>query len=146
MTLRRLSLALVFLMTVAFAPAAAQVGLTQEKIHFTASAPFELKGTDVILPAGKYVLFQIKPNDRYQFALYQGDMTHSPVAMIRAVRIYYDLGRLPGKARMLMDINESSPQNYRLLEGWNVPGDYGWRVIAATPRTGTHITKVRVGR
>lgn len=144
MTLRRFSLALVFLMSVAFAPAAAQVGLTQEKIHFTAGTPFELKGTDMILPAGTYVLFQIRPNDRQQFALYQGDMTHSPVALIRAVRIYYDLGRLPGKARMLMDINESSPQNYPLLEGWNVPGDYGWRVIGATPRNGA--TKVQVRR
>ena len=144
--LRRFSLALVFLMSAAFVPAVAQVGLTQEKIHFTASTPFELKGTNMVLPAGKYVLFQIRPNDRYQFALYHGDMTDSPVALIRAVRIYYDLGRLPGKARMLMDINESSPQNYPLLEGWSVPGDYGWRVIAATPRNGTHVTKIRVRR
>jgi hypothetical protein len=130
-------------MSAAFVPAVAQGGLTQEKIHFSASTPFELKGTSMVLPAGKYVLFQIRPNDRYQFALYQGDMTHSPVALIRAVRIYYDLGRLPGKARMLMDINESSPQNYPLLEGWNVPGDYGWRVIAATPRHGAMSVQVK---
>ena len=92
------------------------------------------------------MFFQIKPKDRYQFALYQGDMTHSPVAMIRAVRIYYSLGRLPGKTRMLMDINESSPQNYPLMEGWNVPGDYGWRVIGVSPRTGTFLTKTQVRR
>ena len=146
MTLRRLALALVFLMSAAFGTAFAQGGIQQEKIHFTATTPFELKGTNVVLPSGKYILFQIKPNDRYQFALYQGDMTHSPVATIRAVRIYYSLGRLPGKTKMLMDINEASPQNYPLLEGWAVPGDYGWRVIGATPRTGSFVTKTQVSR
>ena len=143
MTLRRLSLALVFLMSAAFATAFAQSGIPQEKIHFTATTPFELKGSDVILPAGHYILFQISPNDRYQFALYQGDMTHSPVALIRAVRIYYSLGRLPSKTKMLMDINESSPQNYALLEGWTVPGDYGWRVISSTARTGRFVTRTQ---
>ena len=145
MTLRRFSLALVFLMSAAFVPAAAQVP-QQEKIHFTATSPFELKGSNVVLPAGKYILFQVKPNDRLQFALYQEDMTHSPVAMIQAVRIYYSLGRLPGKAKVLMDINESSPQNYPLLEGWNTPGDFGWRIINVTPRTGTFVTKVQARR
>jgi hypothetical protein len=47
---------------------------------------------------------------------------------------------------MLMDINESSPQNYAILEGWSTPGDYGWRVIGATPRTGTFITKTQARR
>ena len=145
MTLRRFSLAIVFLMSATFVTAFAQVP-QQEKIHFTASTPFELKGANMVLPAGNYVLFQIKPNDSYQFALYQGDMTHSPVALIRAVRIYHSLGRLPSKAKMLMDINESSPQNYPLLEGWNTPGDYGWRVIGVTPRTGSFVTKVQVRR
>jgi len=141
MSLLRFSLALVFLMSVAFGTAVAQVSHPQEKIHFTASTPFELKGSDLLLPAGEYVLFQIKPNDRYEFALYQGDMTHSPVAIIRAVRVYYDLGRLPSKAKMIMDIDESSPQSYPLLEGWTVPGDYGWRVINATPRGGAVVTR-----
>ena len=142
MTLRRLLLALVFLTSAALLPAVAQVP-QQEKIHFTATSPFEIKGANAILPAGKYILFQVKPNDRHYFALYQEDMTHSPIAMIEAVRIYYSLGRLPGKARVLMDINEASPQNYPLFEGWNTPGDFGWRIIRVTPRTGTLVTKVQ---
>jgi hypothetical protein len=133
MTLRKL--ALVFLLGAAFVQASAQVP-QQEKIHFTALTPFELKSTNVLLPAGDYVLFQVKPHDRYLFALYHGDMTHSPVAMIRAVRIYYSLGRLPGKAKMLMEPDEASPQNYPVLEGWNTPGDYGWEVIGVTPKSG----------
>lgn len=141
MSLLRFSLALVFFMGVAFGTAVAQVSHPQEKIHFSVTTPFELKGTDMVLPAGEYVLFQIKPNDRYEFALYQEDMTHSPVAIIRAVRVYYDLGRLPEKAKMIMDVDESSPQNYPLLEGWTVPGNYGWRVISVTPRGGAFVTK-----
>jgi hypothetical protein len=134
MRVRNVSLALVLLLGAVVAPAIAQVPV-QEKIHFTVSTPFQLKGNNTILPAGDYLLFQVKPNDRHLFALYQGDMTHSPVAMVHAVRIYYSLGRLPGKARMLLETDETSPQNYMVLEGWNVPGDYGWRVIGVTPRS-----------
>lgn len=145
MTLRKISLALVFVLGVAFVPAFAQVP-QQEKIHFAVSTPFELKGTNVVLPSGDYVLFQIKPNDRSLFALYRDDMTHSPIAMIRTVRIYYDLGRLPGKAKLLMEPDEGSPQIYPMLEGWNVPGDYGWRVIGVTPRTGALSVNVQTRR
>jgi hypothetical protein len=132
MTLRKLSLAVVFLIGSAVVPALAQ-GPMQARINFSTSAPFELKGANVVLPAGDYVLFQIDPRDRTLFALYHEDMTHSPVAMLRTVRIYHDLGRLPGKTKMIMDTDEGSPDNLAVLEGWNVPGDYGWEVIAVTP-------------
>jgi len=131
--IRRFSLALVFLLGSAVLSANGQVP-QQEKIHFDAHQAFQLKGTNFLLPPGHYVLFQIKTNDRYKFALYQGDMRHSPVAIIQAVRIYYSLGRLPGKAKVLMEPDESSPHNTPVLEGWNVPGDYGWKVISITPK------------
>ncbi len=130
MTLRRFSLAIAFLIGVAVIPALAQ-GPTQARIKFTVDAPFELKGTNVVLPAGDYALYQIDRNDRNLFALYRGsDMMHTPIAMLQTVRIYYSVGRLPGKTRMLMKSNDAYP----VLEGWNVPGDFGWRVIGATTR------------
>jgi len=132
MTLRKLSLAALFLIGSAVVPALAQ-GPMQARINFSTSAPFELRGTNVVLPAGHYVLYQIDSRDRQLFALYHEDMTHSPVAMIRTVRIYHDLATLPGKTNMIMDIDEASSQNLAVLEGWNVPGDYGWKVIAVTP-------------
>ena len=73
-----------------------------------------------------------------------GDMTHSPVAIIQAVRIYYSLGRLPGKAQMLIEPDESSPQNTQVLEGWNTPGDYGWEVVRVTPKQ-SEIVKIQSG-
>jgi hypothetical protein len=132
MTLRKLSLAVVFLIGSAVVPALAQ-GPMQARINFSTSAPFELKGTNVVLPAGDYVLFQIDPRDRTLFALYHEDMRNSPVAMLRTVRIYPHLGRFPGKTKLMMDTDEGSPDNLAVLEGWNVPGDYGWEVIAVTP-------------
>src|SRR5262245_48886370 len=144
MTIRKCSLALVFLLDTALFSANGQVP-QQEKIHFDAHKTCQLKGTNILLPPGHYILFQIKPNDRYQSALYQGDMTHSPVAMSQAVRIYYSLGKLPGKAQMLMEPDESSPQNTPVLEGWNVPGDYGWEVMRVTPKH-SEIGKVQTKR
>lgn len=144
MTLRKLSLALVFLVGSSVVPAFAQ-GLLQERITFSTSAPFELKGTNVVLPAGDFVLFQIDPHDRTVFALYEEDMTHSPVAMIRTIRIYHDLGRLPGKTKVLMD-DEGSPRNLAVLEGWNVPGDYGWEVVSVTPNRHALNSRLQVRR
>jgi hypothetical protein len=145
MTLRKLSLAMLFLTVAAVAPALAQ-GPIQERINFTVSGPFELKGTNMVLAGGNYVLFQIDPRDRQLFALYEGDMTHSPIAMIRTARVYYKPGRLPGKTMMLMETNEASSQNYEVLEGWNVPGDYGWEVISVTPRRGAINSRIQARR
>src|SRR4030095_16735647 len=79
------------------------------------------------------MLFQIAPRDRQLFALYHEDMTHSPVAMIRTVRVYHDLGMLPGKTGMITEIDEGSTNNLAVLEGWNVSGDYGWEITTVTP-------------
>jgi len=71
-------------------------------------------------------------------------MTYSPIAIIRAVRVYYSLGRLPGKAKIVMDQDEEMPQKYPVLEGWNVPGDYGWRVIRVSQTDDAMLTKIHV--
>ncbi|HKA22841.1 MAG TPA: hypothetical protein VKN18_31510 [Blastocatellia bacterium] len=74
MTTKSCSLAIVFLLGSALVSASGQVP-QQEKNHFDANKSFQLKGTNMLLPPGHYILFQIKPDDRYNFALYQGDMT-----------------------------------------------------------------------
>jgi hypothetical protein len=145
MTLRRLSLAVIFLIGSAVAPAFAQEP-TQTKINFTTSSSFELKGSDVVLPAGNYMLYQVDPRDRQLFALYHESMRHSPVAMIRTVRIQHDLGQLPRKTMMLMDIDGRSSENLAVLEGWNVPGDYGYEVIAVTPSRHLLTSRLQVRR
>jgi len=127
MTMKRIALAAALLVSAAIAPALAQ-GPLQTRINFTTTTPLELKGTDVVIPAGNYVLFRILQNDRNLFALYSEDMTHPPIAMIQTAPIYYVGNRYPSKTRILLDTDELSSLSTPVLEGWNVPGDYGWRV------------------
>lgn len=129
MKLQRFVLAAILLVGVAIVPALAQ-GPLHKRVNFSISTPYELKG-GAILPAGDYVLYQIDTNDPSLFALYRDNMTHSPVAMIRTTRIDYSGRRYPSHTRLLIDTDESWPQKYPVLEGWNIPGDDGWEVIAA---------------
>jgi hypothetical protein len=121
------------LIGVAVAPVLAG-GPLHKRVNFTINVPFELKRGETALPAGNYVLFQINANDPQLFALFQEDMTHSPIAMIRTTRIDYGGSRYPSKTRLLMDTEESWPQRYPGLEGFTIPGEDGWEVISAVTR------------
>ena len=114
-------------------PALAQ-GPLHKRVNFTINVPFELKKGEAVLPPGNYVLFQINISDPQVFALFQEDLTHAPIAMIRTTRIDYSANRYPRKTRLLMDTDESWPQKYPVLEGWNIPGDDGWEVISTVTR------------
>jgi len=131
--LRTFALAAILLIGVTAVPTLAQ-GPLQKRVNFTINVPFELKKARIVLPPGNYVLFQTSTNDPQLFALYQDDMTHAPIAMIRTARIDYSAGRYPSKTRLLMDTDESWPQKYPVLEGWNIPGDDGWEVIGGVTR------------
>ena len=137
--LQRLVLAAILLIGVAIVPALAQ-GPLHKRVNFSISVPFELKG-GAVLPAGEYVLYQINSNDTNLFALYREDMTHPPVAMIRTTRIDYSGTRYPSHTRLMIDTDESWPQKYPVLEGFNIPGDDGWEVIAAV--TNHHLVHSR---
>lgn len=144
MTIKRFAVALVFLLC-AMTAAFAQGGPTQRKITFTVDSPFELKKSGVVLPPGHYVLFRFEPNNRHVFALYRDDMTHPPIAMIQTIPIIYNLGRLPGKTRMLMEPDESTSQTTPVLAGWNVPGEDGFEVIR-TVNGGDALRAIAVSR
>jgi hypothetical protein len=135
MTLRNFSLAAVFLIAATVVPGLAQ-GPLHKRVNFTVDVPFELKEANTLLPAGSYVLFQLNTSDPHLFALYRDDMTHPPIAMIRTMRINNST-RWPSKAKVLLDIDESSAQNHLMLEGWNIPGDDGWEVISVVTSHGT---------
>jgi len=126
--LRKVALTAILLMGVVVVPALAQ-GPLHKRINFTINVPFELKKTGAVLPPGNYVLYQISQNDPQMFALYQGDMTHAPIAMIRTTRIDYSGGRYPSKTKLLMDIDESWPQRFPTLDGFTIPGEDGWETI-----------------
>ena len=133
MKLRGFALTAILLIGVAAAPVLAH-GPLHKRVNFTINVPFELKRGETVLPPGNYVLFQINSNDPQLFALYQEDMTHSPIAGVRTTRIDYSGGRYPSKTRLLMDTEESWPQRYPVLEGFNIPGEDGWEVISVVTR------------
>ena len=131
--LRMFTLGAIFLISAAVVPALAQ-GPMHKRVNFTISVPFELKKGKAVLPPGNYVLYQINATTPNLFALYSADMTHSPIAMIQTTRIDYSGGRYPSHARLLMDTEESWPQQYPVLEGFNIPGEDGWALITAVTR------------
>jgi len=111
-------------------------GPIQKRIDFNINVPFEVKVGGYMLPAGDYVIHQVSANDLNLFALYPGrSMRHSPVAMIRTVRVdYYASGRYPERANVKLNIDESNNEATPVLRGWNVPGDDGWQVVSVVPR------------
>jgi hypothetical protein len=131
--LRMFALGAIFMMCSALVPALAQ-GPLHKRINFTINAPFELNKGKAFLPPGNYVLYQINAADPNLFALYPEDMTRSPVAMIHTVRIDYSARRYPSHSRLLIDTEESWPQKYPVLEGFNIPGEDGWAVISSVTR------------
>lgn len=133
MKLRSFALTAILLIGAVAVPAFAQ-GPLRKRVNFTINVPFELKKGRAVLPPGNYVLFQINTSDPQLFALYEEDMTHAPIAMLRTTRIDYSTGRYPSKTRLLMDTDESWPQKYPVLEGFNIPGDDGWEVIGSVTR------------
>ena len=133
MKLRSFALTVLLLIGVAVVPVLSQ-GTLHKRVNFTVNVPFELKKGEAVLPAGNYVLFQMSMSDPQLFGLFPEDLTHEPIAMIRTTRIDYSGNRYPRKTRLLMDTEESWPQKYPVLEGFNIPGDDGWEVISTVTR------------
>jgi len=144
MSLRKSALFVVLLLSVAAVPTLAQ-GPLQKRIDFTINSPFELKKSGLVLPAGNYVLFEIDAKEPHLFALYRDNMRHRPIAMIWTMRTN-NMVRWPTKTRLIMETDESSPQNYPLVEGWTVPGEDGWQVISAITSRRVTLARYRARR
>jgi hypothetical protein len=136
MNVKRLVLAAVFVLAASVLPALAQ-GPLHKEVRFTISGPFVLRNTHKVLPAGNYILYEISALNPSVFALYRENKMHSPVSMLTTVRIEYSGTEYPDKVRILTDIDERSPQNYTVLEGFNIPGESGWEVISGVTRRGS---------
>lgn len=126
--LRNLAIAALFIFVAAPAMTASAQGPIQKRINFWINVPFELSEGKMILPAGKYVLYQTSQGDQNLFSLYREDMTSSPIAMIRTVRIDYLSGEQPRKTVMLVDMDDESSQTYPVITGWAIPGIDGWEI------------------
>jgi hypothetical protein len=101
---------------------------SHERVIFTISAPYQLRKSDVVFPAGKYVLSQPTENDPDLFALYKDDMRHAPLALIRATPVDYPSDKYPEKTTIILDTNEPSADRFPVVEGWTDAGLDGWLV------------------
>ncbi|MBI3652603.1 MAG: hypothetical protein HY231_16400 [Acidobacteria bacterium] len=108
-------------------------GPLQKEIDFTINHPFEMSKSNIVLPAGKYILYQIDENDLDLFALYRNNRMHAPIAMVRTTRIDYTGSSYPGKDKMLVKIDEEGPVLMPVINGWNIAGSDGWEIIAIVP-------------
>ncbi|HEX5734927.1 MAG TPA: hypothetical protein VF131_19005 [Blastocatellia bacterium] len=141
-SLRKSALAAFIVLTAITAIAMGQ-GPLHKRVNYTINVSHSLRMGDYMLPPGKYVIYQVNQNDTNLFALYQNDMTESPVAMIRTTRVEYRLGDTPSRTGMIMDIDESSRDVHPLLKGWNIPGEDGWEIISVVSKRGGVLTRIR---
>ena len=128
LTPRRCALPAILLLSMATATAFGQEP-TQERVDFTINSPYQLRKSDVVFPAGKYILSQVNDNDGDLFALYKDDLRHSPVALIKTTRIMYLTNNYPTKTKIVLDTNEPLPNSFPVVEGWTIPATEGWEVI-----------------
>src|SRR5687768_16537996 len=94
------ALAAVFMVIAASAMSVSAQGPLRKQIYFTINSPFEMGKQRVIFPAGEYILHQVDQNDSNLYALYKDDRMHSPLAMVRTIRIDYLTGEYPRKTKM----------------------------------------------
>ena len=140
--IRKSALAAVILLA-AMAVMAFGQGPLHKRVNYTINVSHALRMGDYMLPAGKYVIYQINENDTNLFALYPGELTHSPVAMIRTTRIEYPNREYPSKTGLFLDIDESSRDAHPVLKGWNIPGEDGWEIISVVSKRDGFLTRIK---
>jgi hypothetical protein len=141
-SLRKSALAAFIVLTAITAMAFGQ-GPVHKRVNYTINVNHSLRMGDYMLPPGRYVIYQINQNDTNLFALYQNDMTTSPVAMIRTTRIEYQTDETPSKTEMIIDVDESSRDSHPMLKGWNIPGLDGWEIISVVSKRNGVLTRIR---
>jgi len=134
---------ILFAALVALASATFAQGPVQKRVNYTINVTHALKMGDYMLPAGKYVLYQVNQNDTNLFGLYQKDLAREPVAMIRTVRIEYHTDRQPDDTRLILDMDESGAVANPVLRGWNIPGMDGWEIISVVSKDDSVLTRVK---
>jgi hypothetical protein len=108
-------------------------GPIRKRVDFTVNADYRLRMQNYLLPAGKYILYQVSDNNPHLFGLYQEDLARSPIAMVHTARIDYTT-RWPQKTAMHWHLQESFGRSGPVITGWQIPGMDGWEIIAVVPR------------
>jgi len=127
------NLTVLFIVMASFATTTFAQGPLQKRMDFTINVPYRLRMQNYMLPAGTYILHQVRKEAPDLFALYEGDMMHSPIAMIQTVRIDYTAGRFPNKTAVHWHIDEMGANSDAVITGWDIPGMDGWQILSVVP-------------
>ena len=141
-TQKSLSVAAVVMFLVASMTNVLAQGPLHKRVEFTINSSFEMHNSDMVLPAGKYILYQIHQNDPNLFAMYSENLMHSPIAMVRTTRIDFLSGDYPDKVRMLADLDEENSTALPVITGWTIPGEDGWEILATVPDRDKVISRI----
>jgi hypothetical protein len=128
--LKRAAMAMMILLMTAPLLSVSAQGPIIKRVDFMVSGPFQVKNSNVVLPAGKYILLQVFQQHPDVFYLYQNDLMHEPIATVQTTRIDYSPTRYPRKTKMLVDMNEETITEMPVIEGWNIPGYDGWEITS----------------
>src|SRR5262245_39752592 len=140
---RLVRMSLLTLVLVGMAAGAFAQGPLQKQVYFTINAPYQLRMANYFLSPGRYTLFQISQSNSNLFALYMGDRTHSPIAMIMTIRRPFGPGQFPDKTMMDWEYNESTSSTHPVVNGWMIAGEDGWEIISVVPtRHGQYLTRI----
>jgi hypothetical protein len=142
-TIRRNALTVILMLAAMAATSFAQ-GPLHKRINYTIDAPYALKMGDYMLPAGKYVLFQLNLNNPNLFALYQEDLAREPIALIHTVRIDFQGSRYPEDTKILLTMDEERVGRRMVPEvkGWTIPGTDGWEIVGVVSRKSGVMTRI----
>ncbi|MCI0389289.1 MAG: hypothetical protein MOB07_11080 [Acidobacteria bacterium] len=121
-------------------------GPLQKRIDFSINTPYAIRMGKYMLPPGNYVLRQATQNDLNLFALYPEDLTNEPIAMIRTARVSFQSSRYPDDTKLFVEMDEWSPDNHPVLQGWTIPGEDGWEVIAVVEKKSGVLTRVNLAQ
>ena len=128
--LKRAAMAMMVLLMMAPLLSVSAQGPVIKRVDFMVNGPFQVKNSNVVLPAGKYILLQVFQQHPDVFYLYQNDLMHEPIATVQTTRIDYSPTRYPGNTKMLVDMNEETMTATPVIEGWNIPGYDGWEITS----------------
>lgn len=104
-----------------------------ERINFTISAPFKLRKSDVVLPAGRYILQQEGIGEGNAFALYTDPMK-KPLAVLETVSFYNDVSTATQEDMEIVLDRTNVPQGeVAVIEGWKLADGEEWQVIGVVP-------------
>jgi hypothetical protein len=114
-------------------PALAQ-GPIIKRLNFDINVPYQLRMTDYVLPEGHYILKQVDQNDINLFWMYKDNMMHSPIAVVRTVRIPTWGSQVPSKTQLTLRMKESGDEAMPVVRGFTIPGEDPFQIISVVPK------------